>query len=152
MVGLAALLLAPWALGLRERRWTGELDEQVDSVLAGIDAFHQARGRWPGTLRELDREVGLPVSEDVRVCVFNIVPSGPDAPYVVVVAGHRRSSTRVFTFHPLWDGHTETYRAPGLGCDGRVPYAPETPLPPDAESGSAPGSASESAPDSGESP
>ncbi len=137
VVGLAAVILGYWVVEARERRWTGELRAGMDTVLAAMDDFHAQRGRWPGTLRELSRGAAMPDSARLRVCVFNIVPTGPDAPYVVVAAAHPRAQTRVFTLHPLWAGRIEAYRTSGTGCGGRVPYEPASPFPPEAGSGEA---------------
>ncbi len=118
VVGVLASIVGPHFVKARERAVLSQMQADVRHLMDGVESYIALHnGAFPGTVADLETESTFNRTRDVEYCLFFSVPrSGAREPYVLAMAGHQATSTKVFIAYPIWGSRMIDFDSGRRGC------------------------------------
>ena len=118
VLGVLASIVAPLFSQAREQAYLSQMQGDVRHLMEGVENYISLNsGSFPTSVGELESGSTFTRTRDVEYCMFFSVPrSRVREPYVIAMAGHRATSTKVFIVYPIWGSRMMDFDSGRRGC------------------------------------
>ncbi len=118
ILGLLATIVSPYFARARERAIVTQIRADVRQMMVAVETYAALNnGRWPTSITDLEEGGGYTPSGQVEYCFFAAVPrSRWREAYVIAMAGHPRTTTKIFVVYPLWGSRMIEFNNGKMGC------------------------------------
>jgi len=119
ILGILAVIVSPYFTRARERAYTVQMKADLRHLMDGVETYVALNnGTFPSSLDELEAGSTYTRTREVQYCLFTAVPDPPPGrdPYVIALAGHAATTTKVFIVYPIWGSRMIDFDSGGRGC------------------------------------
>ncbi|MGW8265166.1 MAG: type II secretion system protein [Longimicrobiales bacterium] len=118
VVGILAMIVAPYFGRARERAYLAQMQAEARHLMEGVETYLSLNnGAFPTSIADLEANSSFTHTTDVQYCVFTSVPrTAVRDPYIIAMAGHAGTTTKVFIAYPLWGSRIIDFDSGRRGC------------------------------------
>jgi len=118
VLGILAMIVAPYFGRARERAYLAQMQADARHLMEGVETYLSLNdGSFPTSIADLEANSAFTHTTDVQYCLFTSVPrTGVRDPYVLAMAGHAGTTTKVFIAYPLWGSRIIDFDSGRRGC------------------------------------
>ena len=118
IVGITAIIVSPYFGRARERAYLDQMQADSRHLMDGVETYLSLNdGSFPTSIADLEARSSFTHTTDVQYCLFISVPRTPARdPYLIVMAGHAGTTTKVFIAYPLWGSRIIDFDSGRRGC------------------------------------
>ncbi len=118
VLGLLAAIVSPYFGRARDRAYLAQMQVDARHLMEGVETYASLNdGAVPTSIEDLEEGSTYTPTSEVEYCVFVAVPGAPGRdPYVIAMAGHPATTTKVFIVYPLWGSRMIDFDSGRRGC------------------------------------